>query len=444
MQANLVTEDAAAQQFSRLYAGRLRYDHSVGSWYEWTGACWQQNCTRLAFHWARELARELVASEPDRVRYVSSKTGFARGVEAFSQADPTFAVTADLWDRDPFQLGTPGGTVDLRTGILRAAHPDNGITKLSAVAPSETSACPRWRQFLHEACGGDVDRVRFLQMLFGYALTGDTREHALFFIHGPGGNGKSVFLNVLAAILGAYATTAPMETFTQGKFDRHPTELALLKGARLVTASETEEGRSWAESRIKSLTGGDTISARYMRQDFFNFVPQFKLIITGNHKPVLNNVDDAARRRFNIIPFIHKPMTPDRDLERKLRAEYPEILRWAIEGCLDWQRYGLVKPASVSAETDAYFSDQDLLAQWLEDECDLDLGNDWKWESVANLFASWSSYLVRAGERPSSKKSFSESLVRRGLIPCKKERSTVRAFEGVRLLKQDQGGGNGE
>lgn len=434
-----VTEDHAALQFARLYQGKLRYDHSTGNWYEWTGEVWQQNCTRLAFHWARELARDLAAKEPDRVRYATCKTSFSHGVEKFSQADPIFAVTAEIWDRDPFLLGTPGGTVDLRTGKLRPASSADNITKLASVAPAATADCPRWLQFLHEACGGDVERVRFLHQIFGYCLTGDTREHALFFIFGPGGNGKSVFLNVLAGVIGSYAVVAAMDTFTASKADKHPTELAMLKGARLVSASETEEGRAWAESRIKSLTGGDPITARFMRQDFFSFQPQFKLVVTGNHKPVLNNVDDAARRRFNIVPFVHKPVTPDRELESKLKAEYPAILRWAIEGCLNWQKNGLVRPASVVSETNAYFSDQDLIGQWLEDECDLEPGNEWKWESVANLFASWSTYTTKAGEKPCSKKVFSENLIRRGLITCRKERNTIRAFEGVRLLRRVDG-----
>jgi putative DNA primase/helicase len=435
-QGDLVTEDHAAQEFARLHSGQLRYDHSTGSWYEWTGAVWQTNCTRRAFHWARELARKLAQSEPDRIRYATCKTGFAHGVEKFSQADPAFAVTAEIWDRDPYMFGTPGGTVDLRTGVLRAADPNDNITKLAAIAPSAKGDCPRWKQFLLEACGGDIERVRFLHQIFGYCLTGDTREHALFFIYGPGGNGKSVFLNVLAGVIGSYAVTAAMDTFTASKADKHPTELAMLKGSRLVSASETEEGRAWAESRIKSLTGGDPITARFMRQDFFSFQPQFKLVVTGNHKPVLNNVDDAARRRFNIVPFVHKPVTPDRELERKLKEEYPAILRWAIEGCLDWQNSGLVRPASVVAETNAYFSDQDLFGQWIEDECDFEPGNNYKWESVSGLFSAWTNYATKAGEKPTSKKSFSENLIRRGLVSCRKDRGTVRAFEGVRLIQR--------
>src|SRR6185503_17730437 len=163
----------------------------------------------------------------------------------------------------------------------------------------------------------------------------------------------------------------------------------MLRGARLVTASETEEGRAWAESRIKQLTGGDRIAARFMRQDFFEFTPQFKLTVVGNHKPVLRNVDEAARRRFLIVPFERKPERPDRELEHKLMAEASGILQWMIEGCIDWQANGLLKPACVLAATEEYFSDQDLFAHWLAEECVCEPGNMDRSETSSSLFKSW-------------------------------------------------------
>jgi putative DNA primase/helicase len=223
---------------------------------------------------------------------------------------------------------------------------------------------------LNDATNGDAELIRYLQQIAGYVLTGATSEHVLFFIYGLGGNGKTVFLNTLTAILSEYAQTAAMDTFTASKYDRHPTDLAMLKGARLVTASETEEGRKWAEAKIKQMTGGDPITARFMRRDYFTYQPEFKLVIIGNHKPCLDNVDDAMRRRLNIIPFTNKPSTPDPDLESKLREEWPAILRWMIEGCLDWQQNGFLRPNVVSDATSSYFEDQDLLGQWLNECCE--------------------------------------------------------------------------
>ena len=169
-----------------------------------------------------------------------------------------------------------------------------------------------------------MELIRYLQQWCGYCLTGDTREHALVFVYGGGGNGKSVFLNTVSGILSEYAVTAAMDTFTASRDSKHPTDLAMLRGARMVTASETEEGKPFAEARIKQMTGGDPISARFMRQDFFTFLPQFKITIVGNYRPTLQNVDEAFRRRFNIIPFTRKPDKPDKALESKLHAEAPE------------------------------------------------------------------------------------------------------------------------
>ena len=369
-QEYLITEDAAALVFTARYRDQLRFDHDVGKWFNWTGKYWRLERTKLAFAWARDLARELTQAKAAKARVVCGKTSFAAGVERFAQTDRAFAVTSELWDPDQYLLGTPDGTVDLRSGKIKAAHPNDFITKITAVTPAQTAACPVWLRFLREATAKDDDLICYLQRFCGYVLTGETREHALLFVFGPGGNGKTVFLNTVSAILGDYARVAAMETFTSSPTDRHPTDLAMLRGARLVSATETEEGRAWAESRIKQLTGGDPISARFMRQDFFTYIPTFKLVFIGNHKPALRNVDDAARRRFNIVPFLNKPPTPDQHLEQKLRAEWPAILRWMIDGCLAWQRDGLVRPAIVAAATEEYFSEQDILRQWVEECCE--------------------------------------------------------------------------
>ncbi len=428
----LVTEDEGAILFAERHRGALRYCHNHGAWFEWTGSIWRRNGTSKAFHFARELARQMAEGEDDKVRVTASKAAFAGSVERFARADPVFAVTSEMWDRDPWMLGTPGGVVDLRTGELRTAKPEDGITKSTAVTPAETADCPTWLRFLHEATNGDGEMIRFLQLWAGYSLTGDTREHALVFVFGPGGNGKSVAVNVQVGIMGDYAVTASMDVFIASSGDRHPTDLAMLRGARLVTASETEEGRQWAESRIKQLTGGDRISARFMRQDFFTFLPSFKLQIIGNHKPGLRNVDDAARRRFNLVPFVHTPAAPDRQLEEKLKAEWPGILRWAIDGCLAWQRDGLVRPASVREATAAYFADQDTFSAWLEEDCEIDKGNSWKSETSADMFAAWTRYSRAAGEAPMTRKAFAERMQRTG-AEFHKGAKGARIYRGIKL-----------
>jgi putative DNA primase/helicase len=431
MDNGAITQDGIGRAFADRYKDRLRYDHHAGAWYEWTGTHWAKDEKSRAYQFVRELGRDFTEGASIAITKEVRKSSFASGVEKFARCDPALSATSETWDRDPFLLGTPAGTVDLRTGKLREPDPAHAITKLTSVAPADTADCPLWLKFLNQTFDGDAPMIRFAQQWAGYNLTGDIREHALLFGTGNGGNGKGVWLNVHANILKDYAKTATMETFISSSMDRHTTDVAMLRGARMVTATETDEGRQWAEARIKQLTGGDFVTARLMRQDNITFKPNFKLTIVGNHKPVLRNVDDAARRRFNIIPFNRKPATPDRELEQKLMAEAPAILRWMIDGCLDWQANGLVRPASVVAATAEYFEDQDLMSKWLEDECDADPGNEFKWEPIAVLFKSWSDYCQAAGEKVSNSKSLGTQLVRRDFVACRKDGK--RSYAGLRL-----------
>lgn len=312
------TQDGIAEAFAELHEDVVRYCHTANKWYIFDGNTWQQDKTKMAFNWVRQIGRKLD---------FDGKASTAGGAEKFAQCDERLAVTHETWDPDKFLLGTPGGVVDLRYGTMRAGRPEDYITRSTTVAPKRDPH-PIWSKFLDEATKGDKEYQRFLRQVSGYALTGDTREHALFFIYGDGGNGKGVFISVLLGIFGTYAKTSPMETFVASHYDSHPTDLAMLNGARLVTASETEEGRAWAESRVKQLTGADPITARFMRQDFFTFDPEFALLIIGNRKPALKSVDDAIRRRIYMMPFMHKPETKDLLLGQKLVAEYPAILQW--------------------------------------------------------------------------------------------------------------------
>jgi putative DNA primase/helicase len=298
----VITQDGVARVFANRYAGKLRFCHHTVAWFEWTGAHWKQDDTELAFQFARSLGREASAGAGPKDLKEVRKVAFASGVERFARGDRAVAVTSVDWDQHAFLLGTPEGTVDLATGRLRPADPAEGITKVTRVAPAAAPSCPLWLRFLDETFDSDRELIRFVQQWCGYTLTGDVREHALVFGSGPGGNGKSVLVNTVSGILGDYAATAAMDTFTASRTERHTTELAMLRGARMVTASETEEGRPWAESRIKQLTGGDWVTARFMREDNFTYRPTFKLTIIGNHQPELRNVDEAMRRRVNIIP----------------------------------------------------------------------------------------------------------------------------------------------
>jgi len=239
-----------------------------------------------------------------------------------------------------------------------------------------------------------------------------------------------VLLSTVAGIIGDYHRTAPFETFVASNGDRHPTDLAGLRGARLVTATETEEGRRWAEARIKQLTGGDTISARFMRQDFFEFRPAFKLVGAGNHKPSLRSVDEAIRRRLHLIPFAVTIPAEERDVElvEKLKVEWPGILAWMIEGCLEWQKNGLRPPRAVREATEAYMAAEDAIAAWIDDKCERDAK---EWSALTLLFRSWSGWAQAAGEIAGAMKTFADALVTRGFVRHK--RNCGQGFWGHRV-----------
>jgi putative DNA primase/helicase len=426
-----LTQDAVALAFAELYVDRLRFCCHAGCWYEWTGFRWKRDETMLALQLCRELSRDKSRAAPTLAELKEARRmNFISAVEKIARGDDRLKVTSDDWDQDPWLVGTPGGTLELRTGLLRGARAADGITKLMKVAPLPGLATPAWDRFLVETFEGDLELIRFNQQWFGYNLTGDVSEHALWFGYGSGGNGKGVLLNTIGAIMGDYAQPAPMETFTAKSFDSHPTELAMLRGARMVTASETEEGRAWAESRIKHLTGGDPVTARFMHKDFFTYSPQFKLSLIGNHKPRLKNVDGAIRRRFRLVPFLNNvPLErQDRQLQEKLKAEWPGIAQWLVEGCLDWQRHGLVIPAAVRQATEGYFEDQDVMGQWLADECE---ANRNATTASAVLFLSWHRFATAAGHPPGARNAFTMELGRRGF-----ERSRITSTErGVQGLK---------
>lgn len=431
------SEDGVARAFTAMAGDSMRFDHDQNKWFEWTGDRWQPDQTELALNHIREIARELSEPLSEGQKSKLRKASFTSGVERLARTDRTHAITSNRWDVDPWLLGCPGGAVDLKTGAIVRPDPVMGITKHAAVEPS-AGPCPTWERFLTEATAGDAGMIEFLRRWCGYCLTGDTREHALIFVYGPGGNGKSVFLNTVTRILGDYATTAAMDTFTASRNDRHPTDLAMLRGARLVSASETEEGRAWAEARIKQMTGGDPVTARFMRQDFFTFDPQFKLTIVGNHAPALANVDDAARRRFNIVPFTVRPQNPDPELESKLQKEWPAILRWMVEGCLAWQESGLAQPESVRAATEEYFGQQDLTRQWLDECATIEPGNTHRFEASVDLFRSWSDFAKANGEEAGNSKGLAARLRRHGLRQTSKKIAgkTLRGWQFVTLQGQ--------
>ena len=392
-----LSQDALATELgARSWDQNARYVATWGKWLFWAGTHWRiddrmDHMTRArAFlrqraeeltDWAERKAPALNAEKEgegdklrrrakDQARTMRSKNTVA-AVESLARSNPASVARADAFDENRLLLGTPGGTVDLRTGKLRQAERGDMLTKLTACAPAAPGSRPeRWLTFLHEIFDGDADLVAFMQRTAGYALTGLTTEHKLLFLYGTGRNGKSVFLNTLTHIWADYARRAAAETFLNTQGEKHATGLAGLQGARLVAGSELPVGKTWDESVIKDLTGGDRMTARYMRGDFFDFDPQLTLMIAGNNQPSFRGVDEAIRARVVLVPFLVTIPTDRRDksLSDKLKAEGPEILRWAIEGAEQWLDKGLNVPAKVAAASTEYMDDEDTLGQFLIDE----------------------------------------------------------------------------
>jgi putative DNA primase/helicase len=424
------TDDALALSFTTRYAEDWRYCAAWGKWLLWDGRRWQADETLLVQHLVRAVCREAALNaDSHRLAAKLAASGTVGGVERLARTDRRHAATAEVWDANPYALNTSRGIVDLRSGQVRPHARSEHHTRLATATPRGESA--RWRAFLGDVTGGNAELQAYLQRMAGYCLTGATSAHALFFLYGTGANGKSVFVNVLATILGDYATNAPMDTFMEARGDRHPTDLAGLRGARFVAAIETEQGRRWNESKVKAITGGDKVSARFMRQDFFEYTPQFKLVIAGNHKPAIRNVDEAMKRRMHLIPFTVTipPERRDPKLTEKLLAERDGILAWALAGCLHWQRTGLQPPAIVVSATEEYFEAEDALGRWIDERCVREANAK---ALTGELFNDWKTWAEAAGEFVGSQRRFSDLLITRGIEKWRNPLG-VRGFRGLGL-----------
>ena len=423
--------------FLHEYGNRVRYNERLGGWLWWDGHRWAADAGGTVSAWVARSCRRAGRHALDHMEKGAAvakdcaSNNKRKAVQSYASIDPRVNVPIEAFDADPWALNTPEGIVDLRTGKLAPSDSGRLFTRCTAVAPS-VSPTPRWNAFLLEAANGDAEMVSYLKRLAGYALTGSTREHVLAFLWGPGGNGKGVFLNTLVRVLGSYAAVAAMDTFTSSRFDRHPAELAALVGARLVTAQETQEDRSWDEAKVKSITGGDPITARFMRQDFFTYLPQFKLLFAGNHRPHIKNLDDAMRRRFHLVPFTARPPFPDQVLAERLQVEWAGILQWAVEGCLEWQRDGLHPPAAVVEATQNYFIDEDPLGRWMTERLLVGVEEGTGVETTV-LFADWRLWCLQQNERPGTARDFAQALFAKGMDKWRHPKTRHRGVAGVLL-----------
>lgn len=421
----------------------LRYAPQYGAWLTWDGHRWAEDLTGETQRRAKSVVDAMVTALATIEDSDARKAMFKHWLRSQSasrigamidlaRTEPDMPVTVAQLDADPWALNTRTGVIDLRTGDLTPSARHALVTKLAPVHLDPTATCPTWLEFLHWAMQGDAELVEFLQRAVGYSLTGLVTEQCLFFLHGHGENGKSTFINVLSALLGDYAVAAEPDLLIASPHERHTTGLTDLVGRRLAIVQETDEGRRLAEATVKQLTGGDTIRARRMRQDNFEFRPTWKLWMAANHRPVVRGTDHAIWRRIRLIPFTATLAPGQRDdhLGAKLIAELPGILNWALEGCAAWQRNGLQPPAAIVAATGEYRQEQDHVGRFIEDLCDLDAD---VCVSAKDLRQAYETWCAENGERPWSARAMAPQLRERGCERVKAGRLNAYTWVGITL-----------
>lgn len=409
------SEVDVALDFVKKYDGKLRYDHPAKSWYGWNG-----------FHWERdemgrvtELFMRLVMEHADG-EDTMLKRSFIMGGQQLAGVQNGVATNGGEWDQETSFLATPAGSVDLRTSEMTEAKPEDMMTKVTEVSP-EPGEPTQWLKFLKEVTMGEEGMIEYLQLLLGYAITGEISEEAFFVWVGPGGNGKGVALDVLAGVLGnGFFRKASSDTFV-AKEHGHPTDLHFLKGARLVVASETDEGKRWDEARAKDLTApdGGMISSRGMNEDFSSWKAQHTIILTTNYVPKLKNEKDRAmERRLHIIPFKFKPLKPDRSLkQRLLKDEGSKILSWLIDGARKWYSINatgssIAKPPMVVEASGNYFESQDVMGEFFVEVVADELNTNDP-VTARDLYAKWSGWMRERGEDVGTQNAFGARLNRR-------------------------------
>ncbi len=380
--ASSVHEFGLADEFRRLHHGRLVWTDQ-DRWFrmiEESGVFREDSCGTVLATSMDTIKAVLAAptvEETTRSRCFQVKVAAAvlRGARAYPLEDNGLAVKHESLNANPWLLGTPEGVLELRTGRMRKGTAADLVTKMTRVAPAnraDDTSCPHWLEFIDHATGGDREVAAFLQRHAGLCLTGDASDHAVLWLYGPGGTGKSTYIEALSHVLGEYAVTMSAQVLLSDDHG-HPTSVASLHGARFAACSEFPEGKPLNEARLKRLSGGDTITARFMRQDEFSFQMQAKMVAATNHKPRLVDVSEAMARRLHIVEFLNKPNAVDTTLRERLRAEAPGILRWMLDGLKSLlenrtQGKGLNPPDTVRKATKDYMEAQDVLSEWWE-EC---------------------------------------------------------------------------
>jgi len=435
------TDAGNAEFFAQINRDDLRYDHRRRRWMVWRGHWWAEDTDGQAQSWAKNTARMRaegalrITDEDERAKQMAwaLKSESHSKLEAMlrlAQSERPLADSGTEWDSDPWLLGVANGVIDLRTGILQEGRPGDRITLRSQINFDPLAQAPRWIQFLGEIFGGDESMIDYVQRAIGYSLTGDTREQCLFVDYGAGANGKSTFVDTLLFVLGGYGYNLPFSALELKAKASIPNDVAAIVGRRFITSIETNEGAALNEARIKALTGGDPITARFLYSEFFTFIPVAKFWLAVNHLPAIGDDSHGFWRRPRVIPFLQKFAgdSLDPQLAEKLRAEAAGILAWAVRGCLKWQKDGLGIPQTVRMATDEYRTENDPLDDFLTERCVL--------HPSAHIVAAalWEEYQLWAAdnaERPLDRRAFTCRLQSRGLRKLRQGHDRTWTWIGI-------------
>lgn len=416
------SDQALKLRFLAMHGRETRYVEAWKYWLVWDGRRWVKDETGLVGSMVNGVccnaSGEILRSEPnagkaDRLASKVASKSVALGVEVLARSERRVARAVDEFDRDPWKLNTTNGVVDLKTGELTPHDATQDLSKIAGTGLGAGSN-ERWVKFLGEIMQGDQEMIDYLQRIAGYSLTGNVDEHAFFFCYGTGRNGKGVFIETLTSLLGDYANVAPMDTFISNRYGRgNSADLAMMRGARLVTAQEIEDNRRWDLARIKTMTGGDRITCRHLYGHLFTYQPQFKILIAGNHKPGVQSVDEAIRRRIHLLPFkrTFSEQEADTGLKERLLGNLSGVLKWAVDGCLKWQQHGLAMPARVREEVDRYMRNEDTLGQFLEERV---RDKEGERTPLMQLYGAFRLWCGAHGHQPMTSKAFANALDDRG------------------------------
>ncbi len=423
------TDLGNARRMIRQAGANLHYVYAWGKWFIWDGSRWAEDETgaieRVAKRTVASIYAEAAEADEEERKHLAKWALASEGQNkisamiALSRSEPGISVKHSDLDGDPMLLNCRNGTIDLRTGKLLPHDRAKLATKQIDIDYDPDAQCSLWQGFLRRIMADNPALIDFLQRAVGYSLTASVVEQCLFFLYGTGSNGKSTFTETIQALLGDYGQRAPTEMIMlKQNSGGVPNDVARLPGARFVVTAEVEAGRRLAESLVKDLTGGDKLVARFMRQEYFEFVPTHKLWIYGNHKPVIKGSDNGIWRRINMVPFTVQIPDAEKDeqLKEKLKAELAGILAWSVRGCLDWQRNGLKPPAEVKAATAAYRAESDTLSSFIDECCALGVNCI---AEFSPLYATYKAWAERNGERVEGSRQFGNSLTERGFDSSK-------------------------